>query len=108
MRTDTALDEDKEVEEVVSDYKEISEEKFMWETIEEFENKCMDIIEQIVSIDVKQTRLEAIEISEKMRDKAVATKDQKVVEVYERVVKEFEIATDEEYELLRKQIFNEN
>lgn len=106
MTTDTVLDENQEVEKVVSDYKEKSEEKFMWETIEEFENKCMDVIEQIVSIDIKQTRIEAIEISKKMRDKAVATKNQKVVEVYERVAQEFEIATDEEYELLRKQIFS--
>ncbi len=41
-----------------------------------------------------------------MRDKAVDTKSQKVIEVYERVVKEFEIATDKGYELLRKQIFS--
>ncbi len=104
MTTDTVLD-DKD-EGVVSDHEEINEDKFKWDTIGEFENKCMDIIEEIVSIDIKQTRIEAIEIAKKMRDKAVTTSNQRVIEVYERVVKEFEIATDEEYELLRKQIFS--
>ena len=58
-----------------------------------------------MSIDVKQTRIEAIEISKKMRDKATDTKNQKVIEVYERVVIEFEKATDLDYEIFKKQIF---
>lgn len=73
---------------------------------EEFENKCMDIIEVIVSIDVKQNRQGAIAVAKKMLDAASKkTANKNVIAIYERVVHEFEIATDEEYETLRKQIF---
>lgn len=75
-------------------------------TQEEFENKCMDIIEQIVSIDIRQDRAGAIKVAEKMLEKAKTTGKQKVIEIYERVVHEFNIATDDEYNMLRKQIFS--
>jgi len=75
-------------------------------SVEEFENKCMDIIEQIVSIDIKQDRQGAIKVTEKMLEKARATGKKKVIEIYERVLHEFNIATDAEYNLLRKQIFS--
>ena len=74
--------------------------------ITEFENKCMDLIEQIVAIDVHQDRQGAILVSKKMLLKAQAkTKNKKVLDIYERVVKEFELASDEEYLILKKQIF---
>ncbi len=73
---------------------------------EEFENKCMDIIEQIVSIDIKQDRLGAIKVAEKMLEKAKSTNKKLAIDIYDRVLNEFKIATDEEYELLRKQIFS--
>ncbi|MCQ2564852.1 MAG: hypothetical protein MJ152_03245 [Clostridia bacterium] len=74
---------------------------------EEFENKCMDIIEKIVSIDVRQDRKGAITVAEKMLAKAKEkTTNAEVISIYERVLKEFNIATDTEYELLRKQIFS--
>jgi len=41
-----------------------------------------------------------------MLEKAKATGKKKVIEIYERVVHEFNIASDEDYELLRKQIFS--
>ncbi len=72
----------------------------------QFENKCMDVIEQITSIDVNQTRQGAIKVAEKMLEKAKTTGKQNVIDIYERVVNEFKIATDEEYELLKKQIFS--
>ncbi|MBR6778990.1 MAG: hypothetical protein IKM43_02425 [Clostridia bacterium] len=76
--------------------------------LQEFENKCMDIIEQIVSIDIRQNRQGAIKVAEKMLEKAKAkTTNQKVLDIYDRVVKEFQLASDEEYEMLRKQIFSE-
>lgn len=75
-------------------------------TIEEFEEKCMDVIEQIVSIDIKQNRQGAIKVSQKMLEKAKEKGNKKVVEIYDRVLKEFQLASDEEYELLRKQIFS--
>ncbi len=75
-------------------------------TTEEFENKCMDVIEKIVSISIKQDRLGAIKVAEKMLEKAKATtKNVEVISIYERVIHEFKIATDDEYNLLRKQIF---
>ena len=74
---------------------------------EEFENKCMDVIETIVSIDIKQDRQGAIKVAEKMLEKARAkTSNATVISIYERVVEEFKIATDDEYNLLRKQIFS--
>lgn len=75
-------------------------------SIEEFENKCMDIIEQIVAIDIKQNRQGAIAVAEKMLEKAKSTGKKTVIDIYTRVVNEFKIATDAEYEMLRKQIFS--
>lgn len=75
-------------------------------TIEEFEEKCMDVIEKVVAIDIKQNRQGAIAVSEKMLEKAKEKGNKKIIEIYERVVKEFKLASDEEYELLRKQIFS--
>ena len=74
-------------------------------TIEEFEEKCMNVIEQIVAIDIKQDRQGAIKVSEKMLEKAQASGNKKIIEIYERVVEEFKLASDTEYEILRKQIF---
>ena len=48
-------------------------------TIEEFEEKCMDVIEQIVSIDIKQNRQGAIKVSEKMLEKAKAKGNKKII-----------------------------
>ena len=75
-------------------------------TIEEFEEKCMDVIEKVVAIDIKQNRQGAIAVSEKMLEKAKEKGNSKVIEIYERVLQEFKLASDEEYELLRKQIFS--
>ena len=75
-------------------------------TVEEFEEKCMDVIEKIVAIDIKQNRQGAIVVAEKMLAKAQEKGHKKIIEIYERVVQEFKLASDEEYELLRKQIFS--
>ncbi len=75
-------------------------------TTEEFEEKCMDVIEKIVALDIRQDRMGAIKVAEKMLEKAKEKGNKKVVEVYERVVEEFKLASDKEYELLRKQIFS--
>ncbi len=75
-------------------------------TKEEFENKCMEVIEQIVSIDINQTREGAIKVAQSMVDKAMETGKKRIIELYERVLNEFEIATDKEYELLREAIFS--
>ena len=72
---------------------------------EEMENICMDIIQQIVSTDKNMNRQGAIEIVKKMRDKAHQTGKKRLIVIYDRGLHEFEIASDEDYELLRKQIF---
>ena len=77
-------------------------------TIEEFEEKCMDVIEQIVAMNIKQNRAGAIKVSEKMLEKAKEKGNKKIIEIYERVLQEFQLASDAEYELLRKQIFGDN
>ena len=41
-----------------------------------------------------------------MLEKAKEKGNKKVIEIYERVLQEFKLASDEEYELLRKQIFS--
>ena len=72
----------------------------------EFENRCMEIIEQIVSIDVHQDRAGAIVVAEKMLAKAKSkTTNKNIISIYERVVEEFKLASDEEYLILKKQIF---
>lgn len=75
-------------------------------TIEEFENKCMDIIEQIVALDKEMDRQGAINIASKFLDRAKEIGNHTVIDIYTRVLNEFKIATDEEYNLLRSQIFS--
>lgn len=75
-------------------------------TIEEFEEKCMDVIEKIVAIDIRQDRQGAIKVAEKMLEKAHAKGGKTIIDIYDRVLKEFKLASDKEYELLRKQIFS--
>lgn len=74
-------------------------------TVERMEERCMDVIERIVALDIKQNRQGAIKVAQKMLDRAKEKGNKRVIAIYERVHKEFEIASDEEYELLRKQIF---
>ncbi len=74
---------------------------------EEFENKCMDIIEKVVAADKTMKKASAIKIAEKMLENAKAkTTNKNVIAIYERVIKEFNIATEEEYKLLWKQIWS--
>lgn len=72
---------------------------------EEFENKCMEVIEQVVLVDYNQTRTGAVAVSQKMLEKAKTKYPQAVVDIYERVVKEFKECSDEEYNILKKQLF---
>ncbi len=71
-----------------------------------FENICMDLIEDIVGLAPEQNRFDAIKIAQTVleifRDKNA---DKKELTVLERVLKEFVIATDDEYNNLRRQIF---
>ena len=46
-----------------------------------------------------------VEINDPSHETPERERDKKVVEIYERVLQEFKLASDEEYDLLRKQIF---
>ena len=72
----------------------------------EFENKCMDLIEQIVGIiGPAGMRQKAIDMAKKMCDEADKKDNALLSMLYQRVYNEFQIASDEEYETLRAQIF---
>ena len=71
----------------------------------EMEERCMDLIEQIVRIDKKQNRLGAINVSQKMLDKAKEKGNKNLNAIFERVLNEFVYCTDEEYEKLKRELF---
>lgn len=75
-------------------------------TVEEMEERCMDVIEQIVRIDIRQNRQGAIGIAQKMLEKAEQTGNKNLIAIYERVLLEFKACSDEEYEKLRRAIFS--
>lgn len=72
----------------------------------EFESKCIEVIESIIMSNINYARKDAINVSKKMLDKAKEKYPQGVVDIYTRVVQEFELATDKEYEILKKQLFS--
>ncbi|MDE7107493.1 MAG: type IV secretory system conjugative DNA transfer family protein, partial [Clostridiales bacterium] len=73
------------------------------EDVIEFENKCMDEIEKIILISEDNDRQEAIEIAKQRLRRA---RNPERIKILERVVKEFVIATDVEFDLLKKQLFS--
>ena len=108
------IETDKLLEEMKSEFSKVknneSNESILTSSVEnvtdvEIEEKCMDVIEAVVALDPNQDRYGAIEVSRKMLAKARLQGNPIVVRIFERVHKEFEVASDEEYELLRKQIF---
>lgn len=75
---------------------------------EAFENVCMNWIERIVSINEKQTREEALIIAQGLANNSKTNNaSANEIAVFDRVAHEFDIATDAEYNILRKQIFEE-
>ena len=73
---------------------------------EEFENKCMDIIEQIVYADPNMDLKGAIIVAAKLLEKAEASGKTLAIQIYTRVLNEFKITTEEDYNALKKQIFS--
>lgn len=73
----------------------------------EFENKCIEVIESIILSNINYTRANAIVVSKKMLEKAKAKYPQGVVDIYDRVHQEFLMASDEEYNILKKQLFKD-
>lgn len=74
-----------------------------YEGKESWENQVMDVIEQIVGIDQSLNREQAVEIAKMLLEK---TTDSMKRTIFLRTKREFEVATDQEYNLLRKQIFS--
>lgn len=72
----------------------------------EFEGKCIEVIESIILSNVSYTRDDAIKVAQKMLEKAKVKYPQAVVDIYERVVDEFKLASDREYEILKKQLYS--
>lgn len=73
----------------------------------ELEEIAMDIIERIVSIDVSMDRMKACEYSKRLAEEArEAGCSATCISALERVENEFLVASDEEYLLLKKQIFS--
>lgn len=75
-------------------------------TKEQFEDKCIEVIEKVVLVDIKQTRMGAVAVADKLVNKAKEKYPKEIVEIYERVVDEFKNCTDQEYEILKKQLFS--
>lgn len=76
--------------------------------IETFELMCMDVIEKIVKINRNWARQDAIQEAAKELVAVRKAAQSKMAEmVHMRVLREFQIATDEEYHLLWKQIWDE-
>lgn len=72
----------------------------------EFEGKCVEVIESIILSNASYSRGDAIKVAQKMLEKARTKYPQGVVDIYERVVEEFKLASDREYEILKKQLFS--
>ncbi|MBO5909923.1 MAG: hypothetical protein J6Q15_00285 [Clostridia bacterium] len=72
----------------------------------EFESKCIEVIESIILSNINYTRANAITVSSKMLEIAKEKKcPQGVLDIYTRVLEEFKLASDKEYEILKQQLF---
>ena len=74
----------------------------VWNDLELFEEICMDNIE-IITTNSKD-RQEAIELAEKSISIGKILNTGRDMQIFSRVAYEFSIASDEEFELLKKQI----
>lgn len=91
-----------EAEQVVKD---LFEARYVYRSKKQMEKLCMDVIEKIAGVSFNKTRQEAIMFTEDLINLANDIADNKhILAIFERVKKEFEIATDLEYDNLRKQL----
>ena len=76
-------------------------------TKDEFEQKCIDILEAIILTDKEITRITALDLANKMLEMAKSDKkyEGEVVDIYERVVVELQDASDEDFNALKEQLF---
>ena len=77
----------------------------MDEREDEFLEKCMTLVEMIVSINANNSREDCLEIAKKMRAKAETCGKPDVFEAYKNVVTIFEFISEQEFETLRKTVF---
>lgn len=77
-------------------------------TKDEFEQKCIDILEAIILTDKEITRMTALDLANKMLEMAKNDKkyEGEVVDIYERVVVELQDASDEDFNALKEQLFS--
>lgn len=82
---------------------------------EKFESKCIEVIEKVILLDIEQDRKGAVAVAKIMLDKAKAMQEKSntknaasAVSIYERVYEEFSKCTDQEYNILKKQLFSDN
>ena len=74
----------------------------------EFESKCIEVIESIILSNINYTRANAITVSAKMIERAKEKKvPQTALDIYIRVNEEFKLASDKEYEILKRQLFKD-
>lgn len=74
--------------------------------IADFENQCMDVIETVVGESQEYERKDAIKRAEELlKEEQAKSENEYSILVHQRVLQEFKRATDQEYNLLRKQIF---
>ena len=76
-----------------------------WQNDEEFENVVMNRIEKIVKTDKRMGKSGAVKKAEVYLDAVRDTSDWKMTQVYERVVYELKISSDEDYRKLREALF---
>ena len=74
-----------------------------WDFEEKFENIVMDLIEAIGDVKFLDTREKAMTAAREMYRRAINLDNQKVIQVYRRLLYEFDTATDDEYKLLYNQ-----
>ena len=76
---------------------------------EKFEAECMDAIEQVIMTNEEINKEQALEKSKFLLSfkKAAKNADPLEIAVYTRVVEEFEKASEEEIQILRKQLFDQ-
>lgn len=72
----------------------------------DFENKCMDIIEDIVASNFKMNREDAVSKTQELLESAINNGDSKTQELLKRVLREFKEASDHDYKQLHDVIFN--
>lgn len=90
---------------VIKEYENLNEEDFAFTTLEDFEDKCMQIMRYIISGHINRSKEESIVVAKNMLREARDKNKTKAIDVLTRVVKELEFLTNKDYKIVKKQIF---